>query len=147
MLQPIPAAPIVGDHFQTDGERMAGNLATTRRTAPLAVISLALGLMTLFGLPAGLLIWLAGPGPSTAVLLTATGVQLLMAMGAVALGWMSKPAGVSGRRPTSAWAGIVLGGLSLALITVLAAVLTFNNVSKSMNRSVAETDANILQLD
>lgn len=127
---------------------MAGNLATnTQRTAPTAVISLALGIMALFGLPAGPLIRLAGPRPPSALLLAVAGLQLLMAVGAVILGLMSKPVGVPGRRPPSAWAGIALGGLTLALGTILAAILTFNHVGNSMNPSVIEAEPINLQTD
>jgi hypothetical protein len=105
-----------------------------------------MGMMTLFGIPALPLVMLAGPTPSTALLVAVTALQLLLAVGAVALGLMSRSVGVP-RRPASARAGIALGGLTLVLNTILAAVLTFNYVSNSMNPSVRETGAVILQHD
>jgi hypothetical protein len=129
-----------------NGANMAGAVpATTRRRVPSGTISLVLGIMALFGMPAGPLIWLAGSKPPAALLLIVTVVQLLVAVGAVSLGLMSKPVGVPGHRPPSAWAGIAIGGLSLALNTILAVALTFNYVGNSMDRSVIETDPIILQ--
>ena len=127
---------------------MAGDPAIIdRRPAGAGIASLALGVMTLFGIPALPLVRLAGPTPSAALLVAVTALQLLLAVGAVTLGLMSRPVGVPGRRPASARAGIALGGLTLVLNTILAAVLTFNYVSNSMNPSVRETGAVILQHD
>jgi hypothetical protein len=124
---------------------MAGNLAATNSKAgPAALTSMALGTMALFGVPARFVIHLAGPTSSDTLLIAVTGLQILMAVGAVTLGLMSKPAGVTGSRPPTAWAGIALGGLTLALGTVLAALLTFNYVGNSVDRSVIETDPIIL---
>jgi hypothetical protein len=121
---------------------MAGNLAATNsKTGPAALSSMALGTMALFGVPARFLI---DPRSSDALLMAVTGLQVLMAVGAVTLGLMSKPVGVPGSRPPTAWAGIALGGLTLALGTVLAALLTFNYVGNSVDRSVIETDPIIL---
>ena len=124
---------------------MASNPATSRRMAPTAAASLALGIMALFGVPAGFLVDLAGPRPSGALLLAVTGLQLLMAVGAVVLGLISEPAEVPRSSAPSARAGIVLGALTLALNTILAAVLMFNYVGNSNDRAVIETEPVILQ--
>ena len=106
-------------------------------------ISLALGLMAVFGFPARLVVRMAGPAPSGALLLLVAGFQILLAIAAVYLGIRGSPS--TSRRPASAWAGIALGGFALALSAVLLVLLTINNVSKAISPAVAETEAVILQ--
>lgn len=103
-----------------------------------------MGIVALFGLPARPLMKVIVPTTPAGLFLTMLGLQLGLAVGAVILGLRSNR-GADGLRPASAYAGITLGGLTLTLCTILAVALTFNYVSNSMDRSVIETEAVILQ--
>jgi heme A synthase len=119
---------------------------THKRTFSSATVSLIVGMVAFFGLPARPLLGLIFPKTSVGLFAATLGLQVLLGIGAVVLGLRSKPS-AGGRRPTSAYAGITLGGLALTLCTVLAVALTFNYIGNSMDRSVIETDPIILLQD
>lgn len=124
----------------------APDISTTTRgqTSANGALSLIMGVVALFGLPARPLMKLIVPTSPAGLFLTMLGLQLLLAAGAVILGLRSNRA-ADGHRPASANAGIALGGITLSLCTILAIALTFNYVSNSMDRSVIETEPVVLQ--